>query len=350
MRVEMDPHKDQWSQYVVEHPDGHILQTYEWGELKSRFGWSARRVGLYDRERLAAGAQVLLRRLPGGWRLAYIPKGPLIDWGDAESGQRLFGALDRVCRAQRAFALKIEPDLPESPALAAHLAKHGFRPSSQAIQPRRTLLVDLRGDPDQILGRMKSKTRYNIRLSSRKQVNVLVADGEGIETFNRLMAVTGERDEFGVHSPAYYAAAYDILAAANMARLFIATYDGQPLAGILACACGKKSWYMYGASGNEHRDRMPTYALQWAAMRWAKSRGCTSYDLWGVPDEDMDVLEAQFAERHDGLWGVYRNKRGYGGELMRYAGAFDRVYSALLYRLYHLALRLLGRKGSSEAQ
>ena len=64
---------------------------------------------------------------------------------------------------------------------------------------------------------------------------------------------------------------------------------------------------------------MPTYLLQWEAMKWAKARGCKEYDLWGVPDEDEATLEANFETRHEGLWGVYRFKRGFGGELKRAA-------------------------------
>jgi lipid II:glycine glycyltransferase (peptidoglycan interpeptide bridge formation enzyme) len=79
---------------------------------------------------------------------------------------------------------------------------------------------------------------------------------------------------------------------------------------------------------------MPAYAAQWAAMRWAKAQGCASYDLWGVPDESEEALEAEFADRKDGLWPVYRFKRGFGGELKRTVGAADRVYNNLLHRLY----------------
>jgi lipid II:glycine glycyltransferase (peptidoglycan interpeptide bridge formation enzyme) len=175
-------------------------------------------------------------------------------------------------------------------------------------------------------------------------VRVVIGEQADVETFGRLMAVTGVRDGFGIHSPGYYERAYACLARAGMACLFIATYEGQPLAGLMAFACGRKAWYMYGASGNEHRDRMPTYALQWAAMRWARSRGCKTYDLWGVPDEDQETLEAGFAERRDGLWGVYRNKRGFGGHLVRYAGAFDHVYNRPLHWLYCLALRARVRR------
>lgn len=79
---------------------------------------------------------------------------------------------------------------------------------------------------------------------------------------------------------------------------------------------------------------MPAYAAQWAGMRWAKGRGCTTYDLWGVPDADEATLEAGFTDRQDGLWPVYRFKRGFGGEVRRTVGAADRVYNGLLHRLY----------------
>jgi lipid II:glycine glycyltransferase (peptidoglycan interpeptide bridge formation enzyme) len=79
---------------------------------------------------------------------------------------------------------------------------------------------------------------------------------------------------------------------------------------------------------------MPAYAVQWAAMQWARDKRCTYYDLWGVPDADESELEANFQERNDGLWGVYRHKRGYGGDLRRTVGSADRVYNQRLYRLY----------------
>jgi lipid II:glycine glycyltransferase (peptidoglycan interpeptide bridge formation enzyme) len=71
--------------------------------------------------------------------------------------------------------------------------------------------------------------------------------------------------------------------------------------------------------------------------------GCTTYDLWGVPDEDEERLEAEFTGRHDGLWGVYRFKRGFGGHLLRTVGAWDRVYAPARYRLYRWMLSARSR-------
>jgi peptidoglycan pentaglycine glycine transferase (the first glycine) len=115
---------------------------------------------------------------------------------------------------------------------------------------------------------------------------------------------------------------------------------------LMVFAQGKRAWYLYGASRSAHREKMPTYMLQWEAIRWAKSKGCQVYDLWGIPDADEETLEAQFSKRSDGLWGVYRFKRGFGGRVTRTMGAWDRVYNPVLYRLYNLVIRLRGFGGS----
>jgi peptidoglycan pentaglycine glycine transferase (the first glycine) len=329
-----------WDRFIEAHPDGHILQTSGWGLLKGGFGWQPRRVAVWAAGQIVAGAQILFRRLPGGWRLAYVPKGPVVDRARPDLVQPLLDALHPICRAERAFALKIEPDLPDAASLSQELAGYGFHASGHSIQPRRTLLVDLAGSEDEILMRMKGKTRYNIRLAGRKGVEVRSSGPEDVATFNRLIGVTGERQEFGVHSAAYYRRAYESLVPTGQAQLFVAVYEGLPLAAVFACAAGIKSWYMYGASSNQHRELMAPYAVQWAAMQWARERGCVTYDLWGIPDEDEETLEAQFTERSDGLWGVYRHKRGYGGQVVRYAGAFDYVYHKPLYALYRLASNL----------
>jgi peptidoglycan pentaglycine glycine transferase (the first glycine) len=152
--------------------------------------------------------------------------------------------------------------------------------------------------------------------------------------FNQMMQVTGRRDGFGVHAPAYYRDAYEFFAPDHVA-LFIAEYEGRSLAAVMVFALGETAAYFYGASSDEERQRMPAYAVQWAAMQWAKARGCATYDLWGIPDAPEAELEANFIGRQDGLWGVYRFKRGFGGAVQRTVGAADRVYNPLTYRLYH---------------
>jgi lipid II:glycine glycyltransferase (peptidoglycan interpeptide bridge formation enzyme) len=252
-------------------------------------------------------------------------------------------ALDRACRARRAICLKWEPDLPDSPACADALTALGFRPSPQTVQPRRTLVVDLSGTEADILARMKQKTRYNIGLAVKKNITVRAAQSTAdVEAFVGLMRATGARDRFGVHADDYYRMAFSLFNPSSLCALFLAEYRGEPLAGMMVFALGKRAWYFYGASADRERSRMAPYLAQWAAMRWARERGALAYDLWGVPDENEDVLEAEFETRHDGLWGVYRFKRGFGGKLVRTVGAWDRVYDPRVYQAYLAYLKMRG--------
>jgi lipid II:glycine glycyltransferase (peptidoglycan interpeptide bridge formation enzyme) len=329
-----------WDARVAASPGGHVLQSWGWGELKAHFGWRV--------ERVAAGtgcAQVLFRALPGGLgSLAYVPRGPVADFGDGAGVRALLEALRPTVGARRAICLKIEPNLEQHPALDAALRSLGLRPSPQAVQPRRTILVDLQDEPEALLARMRQKTRYNVRLAERKGVTVRAGGEADLPAFHRLMEVTALRDRFAVHSQEYYAAAHRLFVTPGLGRLLLAEYEGELLAGLVALALGDTACYMYGASSDEGRNLMPTYLLQWEAMLWAREQGCRWYDLWGVPDEEEADLEARFADRSDGLWGVYRFKRGFGGRVVRMAGAWDLVYAPLRYRLYGMAVRWLGRE------
>ncbi|MCB8985781.1 MAG: peptidoglycan bridge formation glycyltransferase FemA/FemB family protein [Ardenticatenaceae bacterium] len=327
-----------WDAFVAAHPHGSILQTTDWARLKNRFNWSSQRVWLKQDGRFIAGAQILFKSAALGLvKIAYIPHGPLVDWRDKEQIAVLFNQIDHSAYYHGSGLVKIEPLLWQTempPAAWADLcARHNLLPNTDTIQPPNTVLVDLRPSLDDILAAMKQKTRYNIRLAERKEVVVRQGSVDDLPTFNALMQVTARRDGFGVHEPAYYKAAYELFAPDRLA-LFLAEFSGRPLAAIMVSAFGGKAIYLYGASSDEERQRMPTYALQWAAIQWAKEKGCHTYDLWGVPDAPEEDLEAHFTDRSDGLWGVYRAKRGYGGQVQRTVGAADRVYNDLVYKLY----------------
>jgi lipid II:glycine glycyltransferase (peptidoglycan interpeptide bridge formation enzyme) len=355
-QIDYDIHDVAWDTFVERRADGHVLQTSAWAALKSRFGWSASRVAILDNAQIVAGASILFRQLPLRLgTLAYVPKGPLVDWDNAPLVSELFDGLDALCRTRRAFALKLEPDVEcrmtnvECRTISFDNSTFDIRPSS-FVQPRRTILLDLTRTEEEILAAMHQKTRYNIRLAARKGVVIREGAVDDLPAFHALMQTTGARDGFGVHSADYYRAAFELFVPRGRARLFVAELPEadnvvpciNPIAAIMVFALGSKAWYMYGASGDAHREKMPNHALQWEAIRWAKSHGCASYDLWGVPDEDEESLEAQYLARTDGLWSVYRFKRGFGGRLVRYVGVFDRVYNPLLYRAYLFALQRRG--------
>lgn len=319
-----------WESFIQsQHPDAHLLQTAAWARLKSAFGWQPEAVRSGD-----AGAIVLFRALPLGYSIAYLPRGPVPSTSSALG--TLLPQLDALCRSRRAAFLKVEPDIADDPAAAGELRALGFQPSPNTVQPPRTIRVDIRGTEDEILARMKPKTRYNIRLAAKHGVSVS-ASGD-LPAFERLMNTTGARDAFAVHSGSYYQKAYAVFTPHRNVELLLADFEGEPLAGLMAFAQGNRAWYLYGASSDQRREVMAPYLLQWEAIRWARARGCTEYDLWGIPDADEQTLEKAFSTRHDGLWGVYRFKRGFGGRIWRAAGAWDRVYTRPLYWLYRLVI------------
>ena len=185
---------------------------------------------------------------------------------------------------------------------------------------------------------MNQGTRRKIRQSLKNDIHYYEATHADVAKFTAMMQTTGARNEFGVHEPHYYELAYDLFVPGS-AALILAEHEGDPLAGIMVFAAGKEAQYLYGASASVKRNLMAAYGVQWQAIQWAKARGCTVYDLWGIPDAEPDALEAQFESRSDGLWGVYGFKRGWGGEVVRSAGAWDKVYNPLIYAAYTLYLK-----------
>lgn len=315
---------EKWNTVARRLSCSHVLQSWEWGEFKRRYGWSPARL-VFEIDGRRAAASILSRRAaPLSFSILYAPKGPLLDYDDPLLLDAVLAELERIAREHRAIFVKIDPDVPaHHETTTSLLRRRGWQPSQEQIQFRNTLHTDLRLDDDAILAAMKSKTRYNIRYADRRGVEVRPSDDLGL--FYRMYVETGRRDEFLVRPFAYYQDAWGMFTEAGLAQLFIAWYRGEPLAGVLPFRFGDTAWYMYGASRDLHRNLMSTYLLQWEAMRWARAHGCTRYDWWGAPDR-LDEL--------DPMWGVYRFKAGFAAEFVEQIGAWDFPVSRPLYRLY----------------
>ncbi|GAC1430650.1 MAG: hypothetical protein NVSMB65_04170 [Chloroflexota bacterium] len=215
------------------------------------------------------------------------------------------------------------------PRVAVDLSHSAANP----VQPRSTIVVDLRPPPDDLAALQKPKTRYNTRLAGRRGVVVTEATTtEEVRAWCELMAITAARDSFTAYSSDYYLDAWQSLRAAARGALFLARHEGRLLAGILVSVFGPEAVYLFGASGNDDRHLMPNNLLQWEAMLWARARGATRYDMWGIPDTEAP---------DEPLRGVARFKEGWGGAVVRYAGAFDRVYRPRAYTAPRPAARRL---------
>jgi lipid II:glycine glycyltransferase (peptidoglycan interpeptide bridge formation enzyme) len=282
-------------------------------------------------------------------------------------------AVKPVARAERICFLRLKPAWEQTqipnPQSSSALGNTIPNPNIEyplsniqtAIQPTTTIHIDLRPSPEAILTQMKPKWRYNIRLAERKGVTVRLGTEADLVEFYRLSQVTSQRDGFAIHTEAYYRTAWQLFQPSHSGALFIAEFVGKAIAAIMVFMCGRMALYLYGASSNEDRHRMPNHLLQWRAMLWAKERGCEVYDLWGVPEvsaegrgtedrrqgmrneepatsDERRVMSDQLPMTNNQLpLGLLRFKEGFGGRVVRYVGAYDIVYRPWLYRLLQWA-------------
>jgi lipid II:glycine glycyltransferase (peptidoglycan interpeptide bridge formation enzyme) len=275
----------------------------------------------------------------------YVPKGPLLDWANDVLRARALDDLEALARRERAVFIKIDPDVSAAPELEQELGQRGWRFSSDQIQFRNTVRLDLSRSEDDLLAAMKQKTRYNIRLAEKKGVRIRAGSLADLDVLYRMYAETSVRDGFVIRSPEYYHDAWGSFITAGLAQPFIAEVAEEPVSGLILFKFAHTAWYLYGMSREAHREKMPNHLLQWEAMRWAKAQGCEIYDFWGAPDEFVES---------DPLWGVWKFKEGFGGQVVHHIGAWDYAPSPVLYRLYAAVLpRVLEgmrRRGKAQTQ
>jgi lipid II:glycine glycyltransferase (peptidoglycan interpeptide bridge formation enzyme) len=363
----------EWNALIADLPGAHLLQTWEWAELKAAFGWHMMPVYWGPRDpieeraafdvvhaQVAAAAMVLKRSiLSRGFvkRLSvmYVPRGPLLSWSDEAVRDQVLDDLEGLARRQGAVLMKIDPNAvtgrkyaeqdsasadASGRVLRVELERRGWRFSNDQVQFRNTVVLDLSLDESDLLDRMKQKTRYNVRLAERKGVSVRSGSIADIPALYRMYAETSVRDGFVIRSEEYYRKAWSTFLRPYeahdqpSAEVLVAEVQEQPVAALFLYYFARHAYYLYGMSVSAHRDKMPNHLLQWEAIRRARRHGCALYDLWGAPDEFDEA---------DPMWGVYRFKEGLGGEVVRTVGAWDYPASALWYRAYtRLVPRILG--------
>jgi lipid II:glycine glycyltransferase (peptidoglycan interpeptide bridge formation enzyme) len=279
---------------------------------------------------------VLTRRIARFFRIAYVPFGPTFDPG---AGRGVFvTGLARSLRPhlpRGTFLLRF--DLPwrkggESPCAA------GLGKARDDIQPPATVIVDLRPTEDEILASMKSKTRYNVKLAEKRGVTVEAGTDAEMDGWYELYRETSARDRIAIHARSYYEGLFEAAAGrvaaggtAPVVKLLLARADGDLLAGNIVIFWKKSAVYLTGASSGEKRNLMPTYALQWAAMRMAKAAGCETYDLYGCPPA---------ADESHPMFGLYQFKTGFSPLVTERWGTWDAPLNRRVYAAYAAAERL----------
>ena len=356
-----------WNELIASLPNPHLLQTWEWAQVKANYGWKPMpfiwhsQLATHNSQPVTA-AMVLKRSIPvSGFAkkmcVLYVPKGPLMDWGDAALRTRVLDDLQAFSRRQGAIFVKIDPDVvlgtgvpgsqeaveacPEGiirrdnggQAVRSELTRRGWIFSSDQIQFRNTVLVDLTPSKDELLARMKQKTRYNVRLAEKKGMTVRPGTLADLPMLYKLYAETSVRDGFVIRDENYYQTVWQTfmhnapsaIGDQPFAEPLIAEFEGQEVAAIFVFYFAGRAYYLYGMSREAHREKMPNHLLQWEAMRRAKATGCKMYDMWGAPD---------VFDESDSLWGVFRFKEGLGGQVVRTLGAWDFTPNPMLYKMY----------------
>ncbi len=321
---------ESWDTRLREH-GGHLLQSWDWGEFKRQRGWRPERIHV-ETDTGVAMAQILFRH-KGPFGIGYIPRGPVVDGDRVELWPRLRREIDAAARRHRAISVILEPNCPPGMVVAAQ--SHDVMTGPCHIQPARTVKVPLLDD-DPLLAQMHHKTRYNIRLAPRRgvQFGPLEPTPTNIAAFHQLLRETATRNGFATWPASYYAGVLETLGE-RAALLGAWTAEGDLAAALVVETFGDEAIYLYGASSTEHRAHGAAIALQFDAMRWARERGCTCYDLWGIPVHDPDSTTTDTGDHisrsHGKDWrGLFRFKTGFGGEIVSYPPTVERRYLPLL--------------------
>ena len=312
----------EYEAFLQSHPKGHFAQSILWAKQKPMWQWETV-VSRDETGKIKGSLALLIRKIIPGmpFTMMYGCRGPVSDLDDKETLKELLEGAKVLAKKHHAYVIKIDPDVSsQETGYKKILEELGFRLTGggatfDAIQPQYVFRLNTEGKTaEELLMALPQSTRRKVRTGAKKGVTTEIRGKEAVPDFARLMLETGVRDSFVTRDAGYFEAMLDNLG--EHARLYMAYYEGEAIAGTLAIWYGDKVWYLYGASANEHRNLMPNYMLQWNMIEWAVEKGCRIYDFRGVP--------GQVGEEHP-LYGLYKFKLGFGGDYVEFVGEMDLV-------------------------
>jgi lipid II:glycine glycyltransferase (peptidoglycan interpeptide bridge formation enzyme) len=329
--------QDKWNNFLIsQEPRGHLLQAYEWGDLKRIIGGRYYPLGALEDGRLI-GTMMLHENdvpipLPGLNHLKYLycSRGPAVESPDSPALPVLIEHAHKLARKTHAVLLRVEPniadDTPDMDRWIAVYRKLGFRTYPHAVHMPRSWVLDIRPDLKDLFAQFKTTWRQNIRVAERKGVTIREARTDAdIQAYYDIYKETSERDDFFIHTLDYHKAILNTFGAKGRAVLYIAEHEGDILAARVLICMGKWCWDMYGASSNNKRNLKATYLLQYRCFQWAKEHNCEYFDFRTIPT----ILEPG-----QDMWGVYEFKRGFGGFSRLNMPTQDYVYRPLIYKAW----------------
>lgn len=321
--------------FLKENPKTNFLQSPEWAKVKTE--WENEFIIVKDKDDQIKGTMsILLRKVPIFNRyIMYAPRGFVCDVHDEETLTKLINEAKNVAKKYKAFIFKLDPDIPADDQKFKDIIKNlgiktkkNIKNIKQVIQPKYVFRLNVEGKTEEeILKSFHEKTRYNIRLSSRKGVTVREGTREDLPIFYDIMKTTGKRDGFFIRPLSYFEKLYDEMSP-NYAKILFAEYDGKPIATVLPILYGDKVWYLYGGSLNEHRNLMATYLLQWEMIKLAIKNNCKWYDFRGV---------SGFKDPKDPQYGVYKFKKGFNGNFIEFINEMYIVFDPFMNTVFNMS-------------
>ena len=332
---------EEYEAFVSSHPQSSFTQSVHWRHVKNNWGFEAV-VSRNKSGEIVGAMSVLVQKIPFiGTSFLYSPRGPVCDLSDHAVLADLLAGVDALAKKHKAHAFKMDPDTLFTNEDFIRFAQtrgfsHSYGPDGfEGIQARFNYRIYIDGrTEEELFANLTQKTRYNVRVAQKKGVEIKVVGKEYLDDFMRIYNTTGERDGFNTRPKAYFERMLDALG--EHVRLYMAFYEGVPIAGAVTTNYGGKTCYVYGASDNAHRNVMPNYLIQWEMIRWAVETGCFLYDFQGISG---DLTEGSH------MYGLYRFKRGFNGVIDELAGEFDKTYRPLHAKMVNHALSLHGKMG-----
>ncbi len=327
---------EKYNEFLAKHDRCNFQQSVEWGKVKE--AWTNEIVLAEDKAGNIVGSiSVLIRKIPIFGNIMYVSRGPICDIHDKKVLSDLTNSLKELAKKYKAFVLKMEPDIKSDDKEFREIVKElGYKIKddaknfSEAIQPRYVFRLDLKGKTeDEIFKAFHQKTRYNVRLATKKGVVIKEGTREDLKDFHEIMKITGKRDDFIIRPLSYFEKMYDELG--EHVHLLMAYYEDKPISGIFNIDFGNKVWYLYGASSNEHRNLMPNYLLQWEGIKYAISNGKDMYDFRGV----VGVVDESHPQ-----YGLYRFKKGFDAEFTEFIGEIYLNFKPIVYKSYKISEKI----------
>ena len=301
----------------------HPMQTWQWGEARRQMGLQVLRAGEFDTE-LKHVFQMTIHPIPKTpYKIGYIPRSvipslPVLDF------------IYDCAREHNIVFVKFEPDAPKDGEQFPISINNGrVVLSPKPLFPEWTQVLDLTPSEEDLLKKMKPKTRYNIKLAQKKGVTIIEDNTEhGFEVFSKLYFETTKRQKYYGHNREYHETIWRNMKD-GIDHILIAYYENEPLAAYELFYQNGKFYYPYGGTSELHRNVMAANLLMWEAIRLGKKLGATEFDMWGSMAPDFDDTDP---------WaGFTRFKEGYGTTFVNKIGSYDLVVKPQLYTIYNIA-------------